>query len=67
MENIFQIQDEISAAVVEELKVTLLGDAPRSQVLDEEAYKELLQARYFWNRRADAKRCGWARAEPHDE
>jgi TolB-like protein/lipoprotein NlpI len=53
LENIFQIQDEISARVVEELKITLLGETPQSQQIDEQAYKMALQARYFWNRRAD--------------
>jgi TolB-like protein/Flp pilus assembly protein TadD len=53
LENIFQIQDEISAHVVEELKITLLGDTPRSQQIDKQAYKLALQARYFWNRRAE--------------
>jgi adenylate cyclase len=51
--NIFQIQDEISARVVEELKITLLGETPRSQQINEQAYKMALQARYFWNRRAE--------------
>ncbi|MGI9265699.1 MAG: tetratricopeptide repeat protein [Gammaproteobacteria bacterium] len=53
LENIFQIQDEISAKVVEELKITLLGETPRSQQIDEQAYKMALQARYFWNRRSE--------------
>ena len=53
LENIFQIQDEISAAVVEELKLALLGETPKSQIIDENAYRQILQARYFWNRRAD--------------
>ncbi len=52
LEDVFAIQDEISAAVVEALKLTLLGEAPRAQVIDEEAYTLVLQARYFWNRRA---------------
>jgi len=53
LENIFQIQDDISAKVVEQLKITLLGEAPRSQQIDEQAYRMALQARYFWNRRAE--------------
>ena len=51
LENIFQIQDEISAQVVEELKITLFGGAPKSKHIDEQAYKMVLQARFFWNRR----------------
>jgi adenylate cyclase len=52
LENIFQIQDEIAAKVVEELRITLLSDMPRSRHIDEEAFKLVLQARYFWYRRA---------------
>jgi len=51
LENIFQIQDEISAQVVEELKITLFGGAPKVKQIDEQAYKMVLQARFFWNRR----------------
>ena len=53
LENIFDIQDEIAAHVVDELTSTLLGDSPKSQRLDEEAYTLVLQARYRWNRRAE--------------
>ena len=52
LQDIFQIQDDIAAAVVDELKVTLLDEAPRSQPIDTEAYALVLQARYYWNRRA---------------
>jgi TolB-like protein len=52
LENIFDIQDDIAAQVVEELKSTLLGNAPKSQRLNEEAYTLVLQARYLWYRRA---------------
>ena len=45
--NIFVVQDEIAARVVEQLKVTLLGDAPTVQATDPEAYALVLQARYF--------------------
>jgi len=51
--NIFDIQDEIAATVVEELKLAILGKAPTTKRLDEEAYTLVLQARYFWNRRAE--------------
>ena len=53
LERVFDIQDEIAARVVETLKPMLLGDVPRSQRLDEEAYTLVLQARYLWNRRAE--------------
>ena len=51
--NIFEIQDEIAATVVDELKLAILGKAPTTQKIDEEAYTLVLQARYFWNRRAE--------------
>ena len=47
LDNIFTIQDEIAAAVVGQLKVTLLGDTPRAYVVDPLAYALFLQARYF--------------------
>jgi tetratricopeptide (TPR) repeat protein len=37
---------------VEELRLELLSDIPRAQRVDEEAYTLVLQARYFWYRRA---------------
>ncbi len=52
LDNIFQIQDEISAAVVDALKVTLLGDAPRAQQADPEAYRLYLEGQYFFNQRS---------------
>lgn len=51
LKNIFEIQDDIAAAVVEELKISLLGELPKSQAINEEAYALALQARFFWNRR----------------
>jgi len=45
LDNIFQIQDEIAEDVVEQLKVTLLGDAPTVEETDPEAYALYLQAR----------------------
>ncbi|MCJ7451986.1 MAG: tetratricopeptide repeat protein, partial [Steroidobacteraceae bacterium] len=43
--DVFAVQDEIAAAVVEQLKVTLLGDAPKARATDPEAYALFLQAR----------------------
>jgi len=51
LDNIFAIQDEISAAVVEALKVTLLGEAPHSQQTDPEAYRLYLEGQYFFRQR----------------
>jgi TolB-like protein/Tfp pilus assembly protein PilF len=45
LENIFAIQDEIAADVTEQLKVTLLGEAPTVQKTDPAAYTLFLQAR----------------------
>ncbi|MEE8368207.1 MAG: protein kinase [Thermoanaerobaculia bacterium] len=44
LDDIFAVQDEIAAAVVEELKVTLLGAAPKTRQTDPEAYALYLQA-----------------------
>ncbi len=45
LDDIFAVQDEIAAAVVAQLKITLLGDAPKSKVVDPKAYALFLQAR----------------------
>jgi TolB-like protein/Flp pilus assembly protein TadD len=52
LDDVFAIQDEISQAVVDALKITLLGEAPRVRAVDGQAYELALEARYFWNRRA---------------
>jgi len=50
LENIFVVQDEIAAAVVDALKVTLLGEAtPLIKEADPEAYALYLQGRYWHN------------------
>ncbi len=43
--DVFVVQDEIAAAVVEQLKVTLLGNAPKARVTDPKAYALVLQGR----------------------
>jgi len=45
LDDIFSIQDEIAADVVEQLKVTLLGDVPKATETDPAAYALFLQAR----------------------
>jgi adenylate cyclase len=45
LDDIFAIQDEIAADVVKQLKVTLLGAAPKARATDPEAYALYLQAR----------------------
>lgn len=53
--DIFAVQDEISLAIVQHLKVTLFGDEKAKLVKrytdNEEAYNLYLKGRYFWNRR----------------
>lgn len=48
LDNIFVIQDEISAAVVEALKIELLGAAPKAEVVNPEAYALWLKGRYIY-------------------
>ena len=45
LDDIFAIQDEIAATVVQQLKVTLLGEAPKTRTTDPEAYALYLRAR----------------------
>jgi TolB-like protein/Flp pilus assembly protein TadD len=44
LDDVFKVQDEIAAKVVEQLKVTLLGAAPKARTTDPEAYALYLQA-----------------------
>jgi TolB-like protein/Flp pilus assembly protein TadD len=44
VDDIFPIQDEIAADVVKQLKVTLIGPAPKARTTDPEAYALYLQA-----------------------
>ena len=52
--DIFAVQDEIAAAVVDELKVTLLGDAPThsqaTETLNADAYNDYLHGLFYLNR-----------------
>ena len=45
LDDIFKVQDEIAGKVVGELKVTLLGAAPKVRTTDPEAYALYLQAK----------------------
>lgn len=47
LEDIFAIQDEVAAQVVEKLKVTMLGATPKVQETDPEAYALYLQAQHL--------------------
>ena len=55
MEDVFAIQDEISLAIVDRLKIKLLGDEKanlvRNRAYDIEAYNLYLQGRFYWNKR----------------
>ena len=55
LEDIFTIQEEISLAIVDSLKVNILKEERESLVKrytrNAEAYKLYLKGRYFWNRR----------------
>jgi TolB-like protein len=56
-EDVFAIQDEIAAAVVDALKISMLGEAPRVAETTPEAYALYLQGRSFYARRnADGTR-----------
>ena len=46
--NIFDIQDEIAASVVEQLKITLLGSQHKAQEINPEAYALWLQAQHLF-------------------
>jgi TolB-like protein/Tfp pilus assembly protein PilF len=47
LDDVFAIQDEISAAVVDALKIELLGAAPKAVVVNPEAYALVLKGRYL--------------------
>jgi TolB-like protein/thioredoxin-like negative regulator of GroEL len=48
-DNIFEIQDEVAAKVVDELHVSLLGDVPHAKRVNPRAYALYLQARAIEN------------------
>jgi len=56
-DDIFAIQDEISLAIVDKLKVKLLGEEKSALVKrytdNLEAYNLYLKGRYFWNKRGE--------------
>jgi TolB-like protein/class 3 adenylate cyclase/Flp pilus assembly protein TadD len=60
MDDIFKIQDEIAGEVVKELKVKLLGAAPKVRTTDPKAYALFLQAREL-GRQATAE--GFAKSD----
>ena len=50
MTDVFKVQDEIAGAVVEQLKIKLLGAAPKQSVTDARAYTLFLKAREVMRR-----------------
>jgi len=53
LEDIFRIQDEISAHIVAELRLKLTGGTPKVVEIDPRAYQMFLQARYITNGHLD--------------
>ena len=51
LDDIFQVQDDIAADVVAQMRVTLLGDVPSLEPTDPEAYALYLQARQLSHQR----------------
>lgn len=47
LDNVFQIQEDIAAAVAEALKITLLGDLPKTRKTDPRAYQLFLEGQYL--------------------
>jgi TolB-like protein len=48
IEDVFAIQDEIAAAVIDKLQVTLLGQLPKTRRVDPQAYLLYVQARQIF-------------------
>jgi adenylate cyclase len=51
LDDIFEVQDEIAAAVVDALRLSLLGDEPRVRQTTPEAFSAYLQALHFYQQR----------------
>jgi TolB-like protein len=47
LDNVFQIQEDIALAVAEALRITLLGEAPKTRKTDPEAYQLYLEGQYL--------------------
>ena len=47
LDNVFQIQEEIAIAVVDALRITLLGEVPRTRKTDPKAYQLFLEGQYL--------------------
>jgi adenylate cyclase len=60
LDDIFAIQDEIARKVVDELHVTLLGEAPKARQTNTEAYSLYLEGRHYLDLDSPA---AWPRAQ----
>ena len=47
MDNVFQIQEDIAIAVVDALRITLLGEVPKTRRTDPAAYQLFLEGQYL--------------------
>ena len=47
LDNVFQIQEDIAIAVVDALRITLLGEAPKTRRTDPAAYQLFLKGQYL--------------------
>jgi TolB-like protein len=47
LDNVFQIQEDIASAVVDALRITLLGELPRTRKTDSAAYQLFLEGQYL--------------------
>jgi TolB-like protein/Flp pilus assembly protein TadD len=47
LDNVFQIQEDIAAAVVDALRITLLGEVPKTRQTDPAAYQLFLEGQYL--------------------
>jgi adenylate cyclase len=47
LDNVFQIQEDIAIAVVEALRITMLGEAPKTRKTDPAAYQLFLEGQYL--------------------
>jgi TolB-like protein/tetratricopeptide (TPR) repeat protein len=56
LDDIFKVQDEIAVAVVEQLKVKLLGAAPTAKPVDPKVYPLILQAQALSDQQSKAGR-----------
>jgi TolB-like protein/Tfp pilus assembly protein PilF len=51
LQGIFAVQDEITAAIVDALKIKLTGTLPAQTQRDTESYELYLKGRFHWNKR----------------